>query len=194
MRTLSLIAPRSRNDETNLRSDRDGKMTEPSLVETVLARRYKILETVDVDSFKAHDLALDQTVKVRRASLTSQCTSDTWCQKLHQLALVRNPHFLNVLDVICDKGSDFVITEPSSGRSIADLLKERSRLELEEVLRLVTPLANALDLAAAFSFCPNPICPCWMFAEIRSSFEVDSERRRCAIGPPPPSNWRSGNS
>jgi cytidylate kinase len=62
MRTLSLIAPRSRNDETNLESNHDGKMTVSSLVETVLARRYKILETIDVDSFKAHDLTLDQTV------------------------------------------------------------------------------------------------------------------------------------
>jgi hypothetical protein len=43
-----------RNDETNLRSDHDGKMTGPSLVETVSAKRYKILETVGVDNFKAH--------------------------------------------------------------------------------------------------------------------------------------------
>ena len=139
MQTLSLIAPRSRNDEANLRSDRDGKITGSSLVGTVLARRYKILKMIDVDSFKAHDLALDQTVTVRRASLTSQCPSDTWCQKLHQLASVRNPHFLNVLDVISDKSSDFVITEPPRGRSIADLLRERSRLELEEVLRRESP-------------------------------------------------------
>jgi hypothetical protein len=38
--------------------DTEGKMTGPSLVGTVLARRYKILETIDGDSFKAHDLAL----------------------------------------------------------------------------------------------------------------------------------------
>ena len=125
MQTLFLIAPRSRNDEANLRSDRDGKLTGSSLVGTVLARRYKILEMIDADSFKAHDLALDQTVTLRRASLTSQCPSDTWCQKLHQLASVRNPHFLNVLDVISDKSIDFVITEPPRGRSIADLLRER---------------------------------------------------------------------
>jgi hypothetical protein len=49
MRNLSIIAPRSRNDETNLWSNRDGKMTGPSLVGTVLARRYKILEAVDVE-------------------------------------------------------------------------------------------------------------------------------------------------
>ena len=177
MQTLSLIAPRSRNDEANLRSDRDDKLTGSSLVGTVLARRYKILEMIDADSFKAHDLALDQTVTLRRASLTSQCPSDTWWQKIHQLASVRNPHFLNLLDVISDKSIDFVITEPPRGRSIADLLREESRLELEEVLRLVIPLASALDLAASFSCCPNPISNCWLFTEIRSSFEVDSEQR-----------------
>jgi hypothetical protein len=65
---LFLIAPSPRKDETDFRSDHDGKMASPSLVRTVLARRYKILETVDLDSFKAHDLALDQTVTVRRVS------------------------------------------------------------------------------------------------------------------------------
>ena len=194
MRTLSLIAPRSRNDETNLRSDRDGKMTGSSLVGTVLARRYKILETIDVDSFKAHDLALDQTVTVRQALLTSQCAGDTWRQKIQQLALVRDPNFLNVLDVIFDKSSDFVITERPRGRSIADLLRERSRLDLEDVLRLVTPLAGALDLAAAFSCCPNPISTCWLFAETRSSFAVDSEQRSLSDWPHSSSSWTSGNS
>src|SRR5258708_8222005 len=129
----------------------------PGIVGTVLARRYKILETIDVDSFKAHDLTLDQTVTVRQALLTSQRDGDTWRQKVQQLALVRDSNFLNVLDVIFEKSSDFVITEPLRGRSIADLLKERSRFDMEDVLRLVTPLAGALDLAAAFSCCPNPI-------------------------------------
>jgi hypothetical protein len=184
MRTLSLIAPRSRNDETDFRSDRDGKMTGSSLAGTVLARRYKILETIDGDSFKAHDLALDQTVTVRQALLTSQRAGDTWRQKVQQLALVRDPNFLNVLDVIFDKSSDFVITERPPGHSIADLLKERSRLDLEDVLRLVTPLSGALDLAAAFSCCPNPISTCWLFAETRSSFAADPEQRSLSDWPP----------
>jgi hypothetical protein len=177
MRTISLIAPRSRNDETNLRSDRDGKMTGPSLVRTVLARRYKILEMADVDSFKAHDLALDQTVTVRRALLTSQRAGETWRQKVQQLALMRDPNFLNIIDVIIDKSGAFVITERSRGRSMADLLRERSCLDLEDVLRLMTTLANSLDLVADFSFCSHPISSRWLFAETRSSVSVNRERR-----------------
>jgi hypothetical protein len=163
--------------------DPDGKMTGSSLVGAVLARRYKILETIDADALKAHDLALDQTVTVRQVSLTSQRASDTWCQKVHQLALVRNSNFLNILDVISDRSSDFVITERPKGRSIADVLRERSCLELEEVLQLVIPLAGALDLAADFSCWPNPISTCWLFTEPRSSF-VDSEQRLIRDWPP----------
>jgi hypothetical protein len=177
MRTISFIALRSRNDVTNLRSDRDGKMTGLSLIRTVLARRYKILETVDVDSFKAHDLALDQTVTVRRALLTSQRAGETWLQKVQQLALMRDPNFLNILDVILDKSNTFVITERSRGRSMADLLRERSCLDLEDVLRLMTSLANALDLVANFSFCSHPISTRWLFAETTSSVSVDREQR-----------------
>ncbi len=176
MRTLFLIAPSSRNDQTDFRSDRDGKMTGSSLVGKVLATRYKILEADEVDSFKAHDLVLDQTVTVRQALLTSQRAGDTRRQKVQHLASVRDPNFLNVLDVIFDKSGDFVITERPRGRLLADLLRERLRFDLEDVLRLVTPLAGALDLAAAFSCCTSPISTCWLFTETTSSFALDPEK------------------
>jgi hypothetical protein len=184
MRTLFLPASSSRNEQSNLQSDRDGKTTCSSFVGTVLARRYKILERIGVDSFKAHDLALDQTVRVRQALLTSQRDGDTWRQKVQQLALVRHPNFLNVLDVISDTSNDFVITERPRGHSLADLLRERSRLDPEDVLRLLTPLAGALDLAAAYSCCPNPISTCWLFTEAGSSCVMDPEQRSLSDWPP----------
>jgi hypothetical protein len=177
MQTLLLIAPGSRNDQINLRSDCADKRNQSSLAGMVLASRYKILESIAGDGFKAHDLVLDQTVTVRQTFLTSQHAGDTWRQNVQQLALVRDPNFLNVLDVTSDKSNDFVITERPRGQSIADLLRERSRLDVEDVLRLMTPLAGAIDLAAAFSCCPNPISTCWLFAETRSSFAVDPEQR-----------------
>src|SRR5271165_4229366 len=184
MRTLFLIAPSSRNGQKDFRSDREVEMAGSSLVGTVLARRYKILERIEVGTFKAQDLALDQTVTVRQALLTSQRTADTWRQKVQQLALVRDANFLNVLDVIFDKSSDFVVTERPRGRPLADLLRERSRLDPEDVLRLVTPIAGALDLAAAFSCCPNPISTCWLFTETSSSCAVDPEQGSLSDWPP----------
>jgi hypothetical protein len=76
------------------------KMTGSSLAGTALARRYKILERIDGDSFKAHDLALDQTVTVRQATPAWHHDGETWGQKVQQLASVRDPNFLNILDVI----------------------------------------------------------------------------------------------
>jgi hypothetical protein len=107
-------------------------------------------------------------------------------QKVQRLALVRDPNFLNVLDVISDKSSDFVITERPRGHSLADILRERSRLDPEAVLRLLTPLASALDLAAAYSCCPNPISTCWLFTEARSSCAMDPEQRSLSDWPPFP--------
>ena len=167
-----------------LRSDHGGNMTGLSLAGTVLAKRYKILERIEGDSFKAHDLALDQTVTVRQAMPTSPRDGDAWCQKIQQLVLIRNPNFLNVLDVVLDKSSGFVITERARGRSIGELLRERSRFELEDVLRLMTPLGGSLDLAATLTCCPSPISACWLFTETRRSFAVNSEERPLSELPP----------
>jgi len=184
MRTLLLLELGSRKDQANFRSDRRVKTSESSLAGTILAGRYKVLETIDVDSCRAHDLTLDQTVTVRKALLTSPHDSDIWRQKARQLALVRNASFLNVIDVVSEKSSDFVITESPKGQSIADLLKERSRFDPEDVLALITPLAGALELAASFACCANSISARWLFAETRRSFAVNSGERSLSELPP----------
>jgi hypothetical protein len=175
MRTLLLLELGSRKDQTNFRSDGPVKTSELFLAGTILAGRYKVLETIDVDSYKAHDLALDQTVIVRKALLASLDDSDIWRQKVRQLALARNASFLNVIDLVSEKSSDFVITESPRGRSIADLLKERSRFDPEDILALIAPLAGALDLAATLACCANSISARWLFAETRRSFAGNSE-------------------
>ena len=184
MRTLFLPASISRTEQPHLQSNRDDKKTARPLLKRFLARRYKILERIGLDGFKAHDLALAQTVRVRQALLTSQRAGDNWCLKVQQLALVRDRRFLNVLDVISDKSSDFVVTERPRGHSLADLLRERSRLDPEDVLRLLSPLADALDLAAAYSCCPNPISTCWLFTEAKSACAMDPEQRSLSDWPP----------
>jgi hypothetical protein len=90
---------------------------------TVLAGRYKILETIEAGTFRGHDLALDQTVMVRQASLKTQGVAEFWHQKAQQLALIRDPNFQNVLDVVSENSNEFIITEWSRGRSLGDLLR-----------------------------------------------------------------------
>ena len=180
---LFIIAPRSRNDQTNLQSDHDGKMTRPSLVGTVLARRYKILETIDVESFRAHDLALDQTVTVRQAKLTSQRERDSWRQRVRRLASVRHPNFLNVLDLILDGSRDLVVTERPLGHSLAEFLKDRS-FDLEDVVRLM-PL-TALDVAATYASRPNSISARLLFVQTTrpQDAQIDLKRRPIFDWPP----------
>jgi hypothetical protein len=184
MRTLLLLELGSRKDQADFRPERRVNTSEFTLAGTILASRYKILETIDVNRYKAHDLALDQTVTVRKALLTSPHDSDIWRQKARELALVRNASFLNVVDVVSEKSSDFVITESPRGQSIADLLKERSRFDPEDVLGLITPLAGALDLAASFACCANSISACWLFAETKRSLAVNSEEHSPSPMPP----------
>jgi hypothetical protein len=183
MRTLLLLELGSRRDQANFRSDGPVKTSESSLAGTILAGRYKVLETIDVDRYKAHDLALDQTVIARKALLASPDDSDIWRQKARELALARNPSFLNVINLVSEKSSDFVITESPRGRSIPDLLKERSRFDPEDILALIAPLAGALDLAASLACCANSISARWLFAETRRSCAVNSERSLSGLPP-----------
>ena len=158
-------------------------MTGSSLVGTVLARRYHILERIDVDSFRAHDLALDQTVTVRQAELTSQRERDSWRQRVRRLASVRHPNFLNVLDLILDGSRDLVVTERPLGHSLAEFLKERS-FNLEDVVRLM-PL-TALDIATTYASRPNSISARLLFVETTrpQDAQVDLKRRPIFDWPP----------
>src|SRR5271165_3752527 len=183
VKTSSLIAPRSRNDEANLRSDRDGKMAGSSLVGRVLAKRYKILERIDVESFRAHDLALDQTVTVRQANLAFERNRDTWRKRVRRLASVRHPNFLNVLDLILDGSRDLVVTERPLGHSIAEFLKESS-FDLEDVVRLM-PL-TALDLATTYTSRPNSISARLLFVETTRPQDEQIDLRRRPIFDWPP--------
>jgi hypothetical protein len=119
MRTLYLPPPRSRNEPT----DRGvvAIMAAPTRG-TVLAGRYKILETIEAGTFRGHDLALDQTIMVRQASLKTHRIAEFWHQKAQQSVLTGDPHFLNVLDVVSENSKEFIIIEWFRGRSVGELL------------------------------------------------------------------------
>jgi hypothetical protein len=182
MRTLLLLELGSRKDQANFRSVGPVNTSE-SLAGTILGGRYKVLETIDVNSYKAHDLGLDQTVLVRKALPASPDESDIWRQKVRQLVLAQNARFLNVIDLISVKSNDFVITESPRGRSIADLLKERPRFDPEDILALIAPLAGALDLAASLACSPNSISARWLFAETRRSSALNFEGSLSGLPP-----------
>jgi hypothetical protein len=128
MRMLYLTPPSSRNGQADLQSDSVVEIIAALSRGTVLAGRYKILETIDAETFKGHDLALDQTVMVRRASLKIQEVAEFWYRKVQQLALKGDRHPLNVLAAVSENGNDFNITEWPRGGTVGDLFREESSL------------------------------------------------------------------
>jgi hypothetical protein len=153
------------------------KNSTSTLLGQILAGRYKILKVIDASTFKGHDLELDQTVNVREELGAAQRDRDIRRQKARELILVRNPNFLNVIDIVCDGSSDFVISEHPRGRLIAELLGEHSPLGPEDVLALMRPLADALDLIAASGICTASFSTRLVYTETKRSFKCRPQER-----------------
>jgi hypothetical protein len=131
----------------------------------VLAGRFEYFKGVGTDSFEAYDLELDQPVIVRQILRARWPDEEAWLQKLRELAHVRNPHFLNILDVAVDQAHVFLIAEYPQGPSISQLLSGRPHLELREVLALIGPVAAAIDFAGRLGFCHCRIATTSIYAE-----------------------------
>src|SRR5207245_11048090 len=75
------------------------------------------------------------------------------------------------------------VTERPLGPLMEEILRERSRFNLEEVLQLMTPLAGAFDLATAFACRPNLVSASALFVEKWRSSDLDSEPRSISEWP-----------
>jgi hypothetical protein len=135
----------------------------------VLADRFEYFKRVDTDGFEAYDLELDQAVVFRQILRARWPNEEAWLQKLRELTQMRNPHFLNILDVAVDEAHVFLIAEYPEGPSISQLLSGRPRLELQEALALIGPLAAAIDFAGRLGFSHCRIATTSIYAE-RASF------------------------
>jgi hypothetical protein len=157
-----------------------GIKTSESRRRIILAGRYRISKKIGAGIFKAHDLALDQTVTVRGPFRSLKDHRDLWRKKARQLALACNPHFLNVLAVVSEESGDFLVSEHPRGKSIVEILRERSRFEVEDVLTLMISLASALDLAAFFTYSPRLISARYLFTESKHWIAVNPEELSCS--------------
>ncbi len=144
---------------------------------TILAGRYRVYKKIDFGIFKAHDLSLDQTVIIRGPFLSTAGQGDIWRKKAQRLALVRNSSFLNVLEVVSGNSGDFLVCEHPRGKSVAELLRERLRFDVEDVLTLMISLARALDLAAPFTCSPSLISARYLFTESNHWTATNPEAR-----------------
>jgi hypothetical protein len=174
MQTLSLPVPIPKRKEMDLPSG-CSISTRESQPRIILAGRYRISNKIGAGIFKAHDLALDQTVMVRGPYRSPKGFGDLWRKKALQLALVRNPHFLNVLEVVSEESGDFLVSEHPRGKSVAELLRGRTCFDLDDVLTLMISLASAIDLAAFFACSRRSISTRYLFTESKYWIAVNPE-------------------
>ena len=174
MQTLSLARSLPSRNEMDLPSG-CGNKTPKSRRKIILAGRYRISKKIGAGIFKAHDLALDQTVTVRGPFRSLKDYGDLWHKKARQLALACNPHFLNVLAVVSEESGDFLVSEHPRGKSVVELLGEQSRFDVEDVLTLMISLASALDLAAYFACSSRLISARYLFTESKHWIAVNPE-------------------
>jgi serine/threonine-protein kinase len=86
-------------------------------------------------------------IKTLKAEYRASDTGDEYLKRFHREAqaagALSHPHIVTVFDV----GDDFFVMELLEGRTLQEILWERGRLELADVLRIVGPMAEAVDYA-----------------------------------------------
>ena len=117
--------------------------------------RYRVIEQLGrggmATVFKCHDPNLDRHVAVK--VLPSYYTEDPtfvgrFAQEARTVASLNNPNILQIFDFGDDKGFTYIVTEMVSGGTLEDKLTGEP-LQIEDVLRYMRPLAQALDYAHA---------------------------------------------
>lgn len=117
--------------------------------------RYRVIEQLGrggmATVFKCHDPNLDRHVAVK--VLPSYYTEDPtfvgrFAQEARTVASLNNPNILQIFDFGDDKGFTYIVTEMVSGGTLEDKLTG-DPLPIEDVLRYMRPLAQALDYAHA---------------------------------------------
>ena len=117
--------------------------------------RYRVIEQLGrggmATVFKCHDPTLDRHVAVK--VLPSYYTEDPtfvgrFAQEARTVASLNNPNILQIFDFGDDKGFTYIVTEMVSGGTLEDKLTGEP-LSIEDVLRYMRPLAQALDYAHA---------------------------------------------
>lgn len=155
----------------------DGGGLLPSLIGgRVLAGRYRLdrqlAEGAMGQVFEAVHLAVGSRVAVK-VMQPQQKDLQVATQRFHKeariLGAVKHPHAVMITDFDIDPrpfgAVPFLVTELLRGRSLAALLDDKRVLDLDEVERLVVPLAEAVEEAHALGIIHRDLKPSNVFLE-----------------------------
>jgi TonB family protein len=86
-------------------------------------------------------------IKTVKSEYLTRDTREEYLQRFRREAraagLLSHPHIVSLYDV----GDDYFVMELLEGATLADLIRERGRLTLEDTLELLEPVADAIDYA-----------------------------------------------
>lgn len=120
---------------------------------------YEIISTVGRGSigvvYKAKDVRLDRIVAVKalKSVFLENANADNielkrFYQESKSAGSLRHPNIVKILDVGCTElGSPYIVMDFVVGQTLAEILQQRKRLESDEVLKYLYPLASAIDYA-----------------------------------------------
>jgi serine/threonine protein kinase len=120
--------------------------------------KYHLVEKVGqggmAQVYKAYQPDLDRyvAVKVLHPHLTAdEDFAARFRREAQAIAMLEHPHIVRVYDFDADEGMAFLVMEHLEGTSLKSLLRDLDcqgrRMDLEEVVRIVCPLAEALEHA-----------------------------------------------
>ncbi len=124
----------------------------------VLGTRYEFVSRLGAGAFGevycVHDTTLERHVAVKRVRLDAFADAsqrkelrERTIREAKVAAKLKHPHIVTIHDVVDRPDMSFIVMEFIDGRTLANLLKERGRLSLEETARILGETASALDFA-----------------------------------------------
>ena len=122
----------------------------------LLANRYELGPLLGTGGMarvlRAHDRMLDRQVAVkllRDDQVATPGARDRFLAEARAAASFSHPRAVAVYDMGHDKDTSFIVMELVEGRTLADVLAERDRLEPEEAVAIACQVLSALDAAHA---------------------------------------------
>jgi serine/threonine-protein kinase len=125
----------------------------PEKLVAALADRYRIERELGAGGmatvFLAHDVRHDRRValKVLKPDLTSEVSAERFIREIRLAAGLTHPHILPVFDSGEAAGLLYYVMPVVEGQSLRDRLRKERQLPLDEAVRIIREVADALDYA-----------------------------------------------
>ena len=123
--------------------------------------------------YLAHDESLDRAVALkvlhRNAMGDDPAALERFRNEAQIAAKLEHPSIIPIYSTGVDRGQTYLVMRYVPGRSLASYLNDHAPMPVEEALRLLRPVAAALDYAAEFSVVHRDVKPANIFVDETSS-------------------------